>query len=114
MPQLFKVCFIAQCVHGLPKTVVLIRGKLSAIGQALPEVGASVFLVNEGSGGLISLPLDLHPALWAPRTLTAPAALTTAIDRTGCGGTAGPATKKNSSAPKAFSPVWLVTPMLPS
>lgn len=52
----------------------------------LTQVGASVVLVNEGSGGLVTLPLALHPAVFVPRTLTAPPALTTAVDRKGCGG----------------------------
>lgn len=53
---------------------------------ALTQAGATVFLVNEGSGGLTTLPLSLHPSVFVPRTLTAPAALTTAISRSGCGG----------------------------
>ena len=56
------------------------------LDRALTEVGASVLLVNEGTGGLVTLPLELHPKVSVPRTLTAPPALTTAIDRSGCGG----------------------------
>ena len=50
------------------------------------ELETSVLLVTEGSGGLATFPLTLHPAVLSPRTLTAPLGLTTAIDRGGCGG----------------------------
>jgi len=63
------------------------EGEVSAeLDSTLSLLGASMLLVNEGSGGLSTFPLELHPAVIVPRTLTAPPSLTTAVDRAGCGG----------------------------
>lgn len=60
----------------------------AALDLALTETSRRMVLVTEGSGGSSTFPLALHPAVHSPRTLAAPPSLTTAIDRSGCGGAA--------------------------
>lgn len=65
------------------------EAELSAPLQlTLTEIGRSVLLVTEGSGGLATFPLALHPAVISPRTLTTTPSRNTATSRAGCGGTA--------------------------
>lgn len=65
------------------------EGELSeALTHALDEAGRRAVLVTPGSGGLVTLPLALHPAVWSPRALTADEGRTTAQSRRGCGGLA--------------------------
>lgn len=59
---------------------------------------SNVLLVTEGSGTLASFPLAIHPSVISPRTLTAPTARTTAIERSGCGGSAVAGTISVSTA----------------